>query len=52
MVQITIIDNQTSIKTNDFEINIEGDFEIKKKGTKVPIINVIADKQKLFEQSQ
>lgn len=38
MIQITIIDNQTNIKTNDFEINIEGDFEIKKKGTEVPII--------------
>jgi len=52
MVQITIIDNQTNIKTNDLDINILGTFELKKKGTEVPIINVIADKQKLFEQSQ
>lgn len=52
MVQIAIIDNKTNIKTNDLEIYIEGNFEIKKKGAEAPIINVIADKQKLFEQSQ
>lgn len=31
MVQITIIDNQTRIGTDDVEIFIEGNFELKKK---------------------
>lgn len=37
MVEIVIIDNQTRIKIGDIEIFISGDFEIKKKGTEVPI---------------
>lgn len=40
MVEITINDNVTSIKTNDIQIFIEGSFEIKKKGAEAPIINV------------
>ena len=40
MVEITINDNVTSIKTNDIKIFIEGSFEIKKKGAEAPIINV------------
>lgn len=29
MIEITIINNQTKIKTNDLEIFIDGNFEIK-----------------------
>ena len=43
-------DNQTKIETNDLNIYIEGDFELKKEGTEVPTISVIADKQKWFVQ--
>lgn len=46
MVQITIIDNQANIKTEDIQIYLEGDFEIKKKGAEAPTINVIANKRK------
>jgi len=43
MIQITIMDNQTNIKTNDLEINIEGSLEIKKEGDKAPIIKVVSE---------
>ena len=45
MIEITIIGNNTKFKTNDLELYIEGDFEIKKIGTEVPIIKVIEDNQ-------
>lgn len=41
MIEITIIDNQTNIKTNDLQIHIEGNFEIKK-SAEAPIINVVS----------
>lgn len=50
MVEITILDNQTKIKTNDMEVYIEGSFEIKKKGAEAPVVNVIAETQKSLEQ--
>lgn len=42
MIQITILNNQTKIITNDLKINIEGSFEIKKEGAEAPIINVVS----------
>ena len=50
MVEIVVNSNQTVVKTNDIEIHIEGSFELKKEGAEAPIINVIANKQKEFEQ--
>lgn len=47
MIQILINDNITNIKTNELEINIEGNFQIKKEGAEAPIINVASvNKQK------
>ena len=40
MVEIIINDNITSIKTNDIQVIIEGDFQIKKEGAEAPVINV------------
>ena len=40
MVEIIINDNITSIKTNDIQVIIEGDFQIKKEGAAAPVINV------------
>ena len=45
MIQITINANQTNIKTNELEVNIEGSFELKKEGDNAPIISVIANSQ-------
>ena len=50
MVEITIIDNLTNIKTNDLDIIIEGNFEIKKEGAEAPVVNVIATNQQEFEK--
>lgn len=45
MIEITILNEHTQIETNDLNIFIEGDFELKKEGTEVPTINVIAGSQ-------
>lgn len=45
MIEITILDGHTKIETNDLNMYIEGDFELKKEGTEVPTINVIAGNQ-------
>lgn len=41
MIEIQIIDNKTSIKTDDIQIFIEGSFELKKVGAEAPVISVI-----------
>lgn len=43
MVEITIINNQAKIKTNDLEIYIEGSFEIKKTGAEAPIVSITSE---------
>ena len=45
MIEITIIENKTTIKTNDIEFFIEGDFEIIKKGAEAPRIMMTASNQ-------
>jgi hypothetical protein len=40
MVEIIINDNITSIKTNDIQVIVEGNFQIKKEGAEAPVINV------------
>lgn len=45
MIEIIILDNRTKIKTNDIEIFIEGNFEIKKNGAEAPIISEINNQQ-------
>lgn len=50
MVEITINENLTRISTNDLNVLIEGDFEIKKKGAEAPVVNVIATNQQEFER--
>ena len=50
MVEIIILDNLTKIKTNDLDIFIEGDFELKKEGAKAPTVSVIGYNQQLSEQ--
>ena len=42
MVEIIIINNQTKIKTEDLQINIEGGFEIKKEGDNAPTIKMVS----------
>lgn len=45
MIEILINDNLTKIKTNDLQVIIDGDYEIKKIGAEAPIINVINSQQ-------
>lgn len=45
VIEIIILDNRTKIKTNDIEIFIEGNFEIKKNGAEAPIISEINNQQ-------
>lgn len=52
MIEITIIDNETKIQTNDLNICIEGNFELKKEGAEAPTLNVIGYTQKLSELCQ
>ena len=49
MVEITILENSTNIKTNDINIFIDGDFELKKEGANLPEIRVIANNQSKTE---
>ena len=52
MVEITILENTTNIKTNDINIFIDGDFELKKEGVKAPEVSVIANSQSNNAQTE
>jgi len=52
MIEVTIIDSKTKIKTDDINIFIDGGFELKKEGAKAPTLNVIGYTQKLSELCQ
>lgn len=43
MIEIIIIDNVATIKTNDIQIIVEGNFQIKKEGAEAPVINVASE---------
>ena len=45
MFEIVNDGEHTKIITNDLEIYIRGEFEIKKKGTEVPNLDVISSQQ-------